>query len=105
MIQGDIEHKSWLCLMPQPSLIGQKAKYALPQDQLAGYRGRRQTHDFGLVISFSCLQISDRMIGTAMATRHFMGLCTKRQRHQLMPNANAKNWHIAAINLAISAPA
>ena len=45
------------------------------------------------------------MIGTAMATRHFMGLCAKRQRHQLMANANTKNGHIAAINLAISAPA
>ena len=44
--------------------------------------------------NFSSLQISHRMIGTTMATRHFMGLCTQRQRHQLMPNANTKNWHV-----------
>ena len=48
MIQGDIVRKMLaLSCAADLQLIGQKAKYVSPQDQLAGYRDRRQTHDFG----------------------------------------------------------
>ena len=45
---------------------------------------------------FACLQILNRMISTAMSKRHFVRLRTKRQSHQLMPNANTENGRIGA---------
>jgi len=39
-------------------------------------------------------EVFDRMIGAAMPAVHFVSFGTKRQGHELMTNANAKNRHI-----------
>ena len=38
-------------------------------------------------------QILHRMVCAAMATIHLVRLCPHRQRHQLVADTNAKDWH------------